>query len=108
LTVTSLNALTSLIAVAAQPAAQFVDQEAGLAGFSRTSQAHLVRHRPGRRRDHLDLQRDSGRLYGQTSTLFAMLRDGMIPELFHKMNPADSHPVPSTVIVAVLISLLPA
>ena len=28
-------------------------------------------------------------IYGQTRILFAMARDGMIPELFHKVNPRD-------------------
>jgi APA family basic amino acid/polyamine antiporter len=45
-------------------------------------------------------------LYGQTRILFAMSRDGMIPELFHKVNPRTLTPVPNTVIVAVVISLL--
>jgi basic amino acid/polyamine antiporter, APA family len=35
-----------------------------------------------------------------------MGRDGMIPSLFHKLNPRTQTPVASTVIVAVVISLL--
>ena len=45
-------------------------------------------------------------IYGQTRILFAMGRDGMIPPLFHKLNPRTLTPVTSTVIVAVVISLL--
>ena len=45
-------------------------------------------------------------IYGQTRILFAMGRDGMIPPLFHKLNPRTLTPVPSTIIVAVVISLL--
>ena len=32
-------------------------------------------------------------IYGQTRILFAMSRDGMIPELFHKVNPRTLTPV---------------
>ena len=45
-------------------------------------------------------------IYGQTRILFAMGRDGMIPPLFHKLNPRTLTPVPATIIVAVVISLL--
>src|SRR4029453_13521047 len=45
-------------------------------------------------------------LDGQTRILFAMSRDGMIPELFHKVNPRTLTPVPNTIIVATAIALL--
>jgi amino acid transporter len=45
-------------------------------------------------------------IYGQTRILFAMARDGMIPELFHKVNPRTLTPVPNTIIVATVIALL--
>ena len=45
-------------------------------------------------------------IYGQTRILFAMGRDGMIPPFFHKLNPRTLTPVRSTIIVAVVISLL--
>ena len=45
-------------------------------------------------------------IYGQTRILFAMARDGMMPELFHKVNPRTLTPVPNTIIVAVVIALL--
>ena len=45
-------------------------------------------------------------IYGQTRILFAMSRDGMLPELFHKVNPRTLTPVPNTIIVAVIIALL--
>ena len=32
-------------------------------------------------------------IYGQTRILFAMARDGMIPELFHKVNPRTRTPI---------------
>ena len=45
-------------------------------------------------------------VYGQTRILFAMSRDGMIPEIFHRVNPRTLTPIPNTIIVAAVISLL--
>ena len=45
-------------------------------------------------------------IYGQTRILFAMGRDGMVPPLFHRLNPRTLTPVPATIIVAVIVSLL--
>ncbi len=45
-------------------------------------------------------------IYGQTRILFAMGRDGMVPPVFHRLNPRTLTPVPTTIIVAVVISLL--
>ena len=45
-------------------------------------------------------------IYGQTRILFAMSRDGMIPEMFHRVNPRTLTPIPNTIFVAVVISLL--
>ena len=38
-------------------------------------------------------------LYGQTRILFAMGRDGMLPEVFHRINPTTLVPVRNTIIV---------
>jgi basic amino acid/polyamine antiporter, APA family len=45
-------------------------------------------------------------IYGQTRILFAMARDGMIPPFFHRLNPRTLTPVPATIVVAIIISLL--
>ena len=45
-------------------------------------------------------------LYGQTRILFAMGRDGMVPPLFHRLNPRTLTPVPTTIIVAFVVSVL--
>ena len=45
-------------------------------------------------------------IYGQTRILFAMGRDGMVPPIFHRVNPRTLTPVPATIIAAVVISLL--
>ena len=42
----------------------------------------------------------------ETRILFAMSRDGMLPELFHRVNRRTLTPVPNTIIVAVVIALL--
>jgi APA family basic amino acid/polyamine antiporter len=105
--VTSIYLLVALVAVAAQPLGGFEGQEAGLSAI---------------------LERVTGSSWpasvlaagavisifsvtlvvidGQTRILFAMARDGMLPELFHRVNPRTHTPVPNTIVVAVLISLL--
>jgi amino acid transporter len=45
-------------------------------------------------------------MYGQTRILFAMGRDGLAPDLFHKLNPRTRTPVAGTVVVAGVVSLL--
>ena len=45
-------------------------------------------------------------LYGQTRILFAMSRDGMIPEFFHKVSPRTQTPIKNTVIVATIVGAL--
>jgi APA family basic amino acid/polyamine antiporter len=107
LIVTTLYILVSLVAVADQPYTEFEGQEAGLAAI---------------------LERVTGStwpgtvlaagavisifsvtlvvIFGQTRILFAMARDGMLPELFHRVNPRTRTPVPNTIIVASVIALL--
>jgi len=106
-TVTTLYILTSLVAVAAQPTAQFEGQEAGLAQIleditGSTWPGTLIAAGAVISIFSVTLVV----LYGQTRILFAMSRDGMIPELFHQVNPRTLTPVPNTIIVAVVISLL--
>jgi basic amino acid/polyamine antiporter, APA family len=107
LTVSTLYILTSLIAVAAQPAEQFDGQEAGL--------AQILENITGSEWPGTLIAAGAVIsifsvtlvvLYGQTRILFAMSRDGMIPELFHRVNPRTLTPVPNTVIVATVIALL--
>ena len=107
LTVSTLYILTSLIAVAAQPAAHFDGQEAGL--------AQILENITGSEWPGTVIAAGAVIsifsvtlvvLYGQTRILFAMSRDGMIPELFHRVNPRTLTPIPNTVIVATVICLL--
>ena len=105
--VTTLYILVSLVAVAAQPYVQFEDQEAGLAAILENVTGSTW---PG-------TMLAAGAvisifsvtlvvIYGQTRILFAMARDGMLPELFHRVNPRTKTPVPNTLIVAGAIALL--
>ena len=45
-------------------------------------------------------------LYGQTRILFAMGRDGMLPEIFHRINPTTLVPVRNTIIVGTFVGIL--
>jgi amino acid transporter len=106
-TVTTLYILVTIVAVGAQPAAAFGGQEAGLSAILEDVTGSTW---PG-------TMIAAGAIisifsvtliviYGQTRILFAMSRDGMLPELFHKVNPRTLTPVPNTIIVAVVIALL--
>jgi amino acid transporter len=106
-TVTTLYVAVAIVAVAAQPAAEFEGQEAGLAAILENITGSAW---PGS-------VLAAGAIisifsvtlvviYGQTRILFAMGRDGMLPELFHKVNPRTLTPVNSTIIVAVVVALL--
>jgi amino acid transporter len=47
-------------------------------------------------------------LYGQTRILFAMGRDGMLPNMFARVSPRTQTPVQNTIIVAIVVALLAA
>jgi APA family basic amino acid/polyamine antiporter len=105
--VTSLYVLVAIVAVAAQPAADFEGQEAGLAA--------ILEDVTGASWPSTLLAAGAVIsifsvtlvvIYGQTRILFAMARDGMIPQFFHKLNPRTLTPVGSTLFVAVMVSLL--
>lgn len=106
-TVTALYVLVCLVAVAAQPYTEFEGQEAGLAQIlenitGSTWPATVIAAGAVISIFSVTLVV----IYGQTRILFAMARDGMIPELFHKVNPVTRTPVPNTIIVATIIALL--
>jgi APA family basic amino acid/polyamine antiporter len=106
-TVTAIYCAVAIVAVAAQPVAAFDGQEAGLAAILEDVTGSTW---PG-------TVLAAGAvvsifsvtlvvIYGQTRILFAMGRDGMIPPLFHRVNPRTLTPVPATIIVAIVVSLL--
>ncbi len=107
ITVTGLYILTTVVAVAAQPYTAFEGQEAGLAQILEDITGSTW---PG-------TAVAAGAvisifsvtlvvIYGQTRILFTMARDGMIPELFHRVNPRTRTPIANTVIVASAIAVL--
>ncbi len=107
ITVTTLYILVAVVAVAAQPAEQFEGQEAGL--------ATILENVTGSTWPATTLAAGAVisifsvtlvTLYGQTRILFAIGRDGMLPAVFHKVNPRTLTPVRNTIIVAAVVSLL--
>ncbi len=105
--VTSLYVLVTVVAVAAQPFGAFEGQDAGLSAIlesvtGSTWPATVLAAGAVVSIFSVTLVV----IYGQTRILFAMGRDGMIPSLFHRVNPRTLTPVPATIVVAVIVSLL--
>ena len=107
--VTSLYVLVALTALGVQPAAEFNGQEAGL--------ATILQNITGSNWPALVLACGAVIsvfsvtlvvLYGQTRILFAMSRDGMLPDLFHRVNPRTMSPVACTVVVAIFVGAIAA
>jgi basic amino acid/polyamine antiporter, APA family len=106
-TVTTLYILVAIVAVAAQPFEAFEDQEAGLSAILESvtgSSWPASVLAAGAVISIFSVTLVV--IYGQTRILFAMGRDGMVPPIFHKLNPRTLTPVPATIIVAVIVSLL--
>jgi APA family basic amino acid/polyamine antiporter len=106
-TVTTLYVLVAIVAVAAQPVSEFEGQEAGLSAIlegvvDSSWPATVIAIGAVISIFSVTLVV----IYGQTRILFAMSRDGMIPSFFHRLNPRTLTPVPATVVVAVVISIL--
>lgn len=108
-TVTAVYVVVALVAVAAQPSDRFAGQQAGLAAILQDVTGSTW---PG-------TVLAAGAivsifsvtlvvLYGQTRILFAMSRDGLVPPVFHKVNPRTLTPVHNTVIVAAVVAVLAA
>ena len=105
--VTTFYILVAVVAVAAQPMDGFQDQEAGLSAILEDvtgSEWPATVLAAGAVISIFSVTLVV--IYGQTRILFAMARDGMLPELFHRVNPRTHTPVPNTIIVAVIIALL--
>ena len=107
--VTTLYVLVALTALGVQPAAEFEGQEAGL--------ATILENLTGQAWPAIVLAAGAVIsvfsvtlvvLYGQTRILFAMSRDGMLPELFHRVNPRTMSPVACTIVVAIFVATIAA
>ena len=106
-TVTTLYVLVAIVAVAAQPLAEFEGQEAGLSAIlegvvDSSWPATVIAIGAVISIFSVTLVV----IYGQTRILFAMSRDGMIPGFFHRLNPRTLTPVRSTIACALVIGLL--
>ena len=89
--VTMFYILVSLAAIGAQPYQDFEGQEAGLAAILRNitgSTCWSAILAAGAVISIFSVTLVT--LYGQTRILFAMGRDGMLPEVFHRMDPPPS------------------
>jgi amino acid transporter len=106
-TVTTVYVLVAIVAVAAQPAAQFEDQEAGLSAIleqvtGQTWPGTVIA--AGAIISIFSVTLVT--IYGQTRILFAIGRDGMLPNFFRTVNPRTRTPVNNTIVVAVAVALL--
>lgn len=107
ITVTATYVIVALVAVAAQPAADFEGQEAGLSAILEKVvggawPGTIVA--AGAVISIFSVTLIT--IYGQTRVLFAIGRDGMLPPLFSKVNPRTLTPVNNTIIVAIAVGLL--
>jgi basic amino acid/polyamine antiporter, APA family len=105
--VTSIYVAVAVVAVAAQPVNAFEGQEAGLSNIlesvtGSTWPASVLAAGAIVSIFSVTLVV----IYGQTRILFAMSRDGMIPQFFHRLNKRTLVPVRSTIFVAIVISCL--
>lgn len=105
--VTTVYIAVALVALAAQPADRFAGQDAGLAAILQdvtgaTWPGSLLAAGAVVSIFSVTLVV----LYGQTRILFAMSRDGLVPSVFHRVNPRTVTPVRNTVIVACAVAAL--
>ncbi len=105
--VTVFYLLVAVAAVGAQPAAKFNGQEAGL--------AVILQDVTGKAWPALVLSAGAVisvfsvtlvTLYGQTRILYTISRDGLIPKIFHRVNPRTKTPVANTLIVGTGVAIV--
>jgi basic amino acid/polyamine antiporter, APA family len=107
--VTTLYIAVAVVAVAAQPMSDFEGQEAGLAAIlekvtGSTWPASVLAAGAVVSIFSVTLVI----LYGQTRIFFAMARDGVVPPVFHQVNPRTLTPVNNTIIVGSAVAVLAA
>ena len=107
LIVTLFYLLVSIAAVGAQPASMFAGQEAGL--------AVILQNVTGQAWPALILSAGAVisvfsvtlvTIYGQSRILYAISKDGLIPQTFHKVNPKTKTPVNNTIIVCIVVGIV--
>ena len=107
--VTVFYLLVAVAAVGAQPAPMFEGQEAGL--------AVILQNVTGLKWPAMVLSAGAVisvfsvtlvTIYGQTRILYAISRDGLIPNTFQRVNPRTLAPVSNTIIVSVIVAVVAA
>lgn len=105
--VTVFYMLVAVAALGAQPAPMFAGQEAGL--------SVILQNVTGKAWPALVLSAGAVisvfsvtlvTIYGQTRILYAISRDGLIPQTFQKVNPRTLAPVSNTLIVCAAVALV--
>src|SRR5437763_8706358 len=105
--VTVFYMLVAIAALGAQPASLFAGQEAGL--------AVILQNVTGKAWPALVLSAGAVisvfsvtlvTIYGQTRILYAISKDGLIPNAFRKVNPRTQSPVTNTLIVSILVGIV--
>jgi len=107
LIVTGFYMLVAIAALGAQPAAKFAGQEAGLSVILENVTGHAwpaIVLSAGAVISVFSVTLLS--IYGQTRILFAISRDGLIPQVFQRINVRTRTPVGNTVIVCVMVCLV--
>lgn len=105
--VTTVYVLVALAAVGAQPWQKFEGQKAGLAQILHDvtgSNLPATIIAAGAVISIFSITLVT--MYGQTRILFTMSTDGVVPPVFHKINPRSMTPVVNTIIVAIAVALL--
>jgi APA family basic amino acid/polyamine antiporter len=107
LIVTVFYMLVAIAAMGAQPAHMFEGQEAGL--------AVILQNVTGKAWPALVLSAGAVisvfsvtlvTIYGQTRILYAIAKDGLIPQTFRKVNPRTQSPVSNTLIVSIVVGIV--
>jgi len=105
--VSTIYVLVAVVAVSAQPWKRFEGQEAGLAQILQdVTDASWPGTVIAAGAIISIFSVTLVTLFAQTRILFAMSRDGMVPALFHKINPRTHTPVNGTIVVAIVVALL--
>jgi APA family basic amino acid/polyamine antiporter len=105
--VTVFYMLVAIAALGAQPAGMFAGQEAGL--------AVILQNVTGKAWPALVLSAGAVisvfsvtlvTIYGQTRILYAIAKDGLVPNTFRKVNPRTQSPVSNTLIVCIVVGIV--
>ena len=99
--------LVAIAALGAQPASMFAGQEAGL--------AVILQNVTGKAWPALVLSAGAVisvfsvtlvTIYGQTRILYAIAKDGLVPQVFRTVNPRTQSPVTNTLIVSIVVGIV--